>query len=87
MPKRIAETPPDKQVSEFIGSGPFVFKKDLWRPGEKVVYEKFADYKPRAEPPSGLAGGKLVYLDRVEWVVLPDAADLGQRPDRAARST
>src|SRR3954447_24171648 len=39
MPKRIAETPPDKQVSEFIGSGPFVFKKEQWRPGEKVVYE------------------------------------------------
>ena len=73
MPKRIAETPPDKQISEFIGSGPFVFKKELWRPGEKVVYEKFADYKPRPEPPSGLAGGKIVYLDRVEWVVLPDA--------------
>src|SRR6185312_8868742 len=41
MPKRIAETPPDKQISEFIGSGPFVFRKDQWRPGEKVVYEKF----------------------------------------------
>jgi peptide/nickel transport system substrate-binding protein len=73
MPKRIAETPPDKQISEFIGSGPFVFKKELWRPGEKVVYEKFADYKPRSEPASGLAGGKIPYLDRVEWVVLPDA--------------
>jgi peptide/nickel transport system substrate-binding protein len=73
MPRRIAETPPDKQVSEFIGSGPFVFRKDQWRPGEKVVYEKFADYKPRAEPPSGLAGGKRAYVDRVEWVVLPDA--------------
>jgi peptide/nickel transport system substrate-binding protein len=73
MPKRIAETPPDKQIGEFIGSGPFVFKKELWRPGEKVVYEKFADYKPRSEPASGLAGGKQVFVDRVEWVVLPDA--------------
>jgi peptide/nickel transport system substrate-binding protein len=73
MPRRIAETPPDKQISEFIGSGPFVFKKDLWRPGDKVVYEKFADYKPRSEPASGLAGGKRALVDRVEWVVLPDA--------------
>src|SRR5262249_655184 len=73
MPKRIAETPPDKQVSEFVGSRPFIFRKEQWRPGEKVVYEKFADYKPRPEPASGLAGGKRVYLDRVEWVVLPDA--------------
>jgi peptide/nickel transport system substrate-binding protein len=73
MPKRIAETPPDKQISEYIGSGPFVFRKDLWRPGEKIVYEKFADYKPRPEPASGLAGGKRALVDRVEWVVLPDA--------------
>jgi len=74
MPRRIAaETPPDKQVSEFVGSGPFVFRKDLWRPGEKVVYEKFAAYKPRPEPASGLAGGKQVFVDKVEWVVLPDA--------------
>ena len=71
-PKRIAETPADKQISEYIGSGPFVFMKDQWRPGEKVVYEKFKDYKPRPEPASGLAGGKTAYLDRVEWVVLPD---------------
>ena len=73
MPRRIAETPPDKQISEFIGSGPFVFKKEQWRPGDKVVYEKFADYKPRREPASNLSGGKQVFVDRVEWVVLPDA--------------
>jgi peptide/nickel transport system substrate-binding protein len=72
MPKRVAETPADKQITEFVGSGPFVFMKDQWRPGEKVVYEKFKNYKPRPEPASGLAGGKNVYLDRVEWVVLPD---------------
>ena len=72
MPKRVAETPADKQITEFVGSGPFVFMKDLWRPGEKVVYEKFKGYKPRPEPASGLAGGKTVHLDRVEWVVLPD---------------
>jgi peptide/nickel transport system substrate-binding protein len=73
MPKRIAETDPNKQITEFIGSGPFVFKKDQWRPGDKVVYEKFADYKPRSEPASGLAGGKWALVDRVEWVALPDA--------------
>jgi peptide/nickel transport system substrate-binding protein len=28
MPKRVAETLPDKQISDFVGSGPFVFKKD-----------------------------------------------------------
>src|SRR6185437_5530384 len=28
--------------------------------------------KPRSEPMSGLAGGKVVKLDRVEWVWIPD---------------
>ena len=73
MPKRIAETPGNTQIKEFIGSGPFVFRADLWRPGEKTVYDKFKDYKPRAEPPSALSGGKNVYVDRVEWINITDA--------------
>src|SRR5262249_7454075 len=73
MPKRIAETDPYKQIEEFIGSGPFIFKKDEWKPGEKLVYVKNPKYKPRPEPASGLAGGKVVKLDRVEWVWIPDS--------------
>ncbi|MCW5730405.1 MAG: ABC transporter substrate-binding protein [Alphaproteobacteria bacterium] len=72
MPKRVAETDPNTQISDFIGSGPFVFAKDEWRPGNKTVYTKFADYKPRSEPSSGLAGGKVVKVDRVEWLSMPD---------------
>ena len=44
-----------------------------YQPGVKVVYEKNADYVPRSEPPSGTAGGKVVKVDRVEWVTMPDA--------------
>ena len=36
MPKRIAETDPNKQITEFVGSGPFIFKADEWKPGEKI---------------------------------------------------
>jgi len=72
MPKRIAETDPFKQIDEYVGSGPFVFKKDEWKPGEKLVYTRFAKYKPRAEPMSGLAGGKIAKVDRVEWVAMSD---------------
>ena len=72
MPKRVAETPPDKQIEDFTGSGPFVFKRDEWQPGSKLVYVKFDKYKPRAEPPSGLAGGKVVKIDRVEWLPIRD---------------
>jgi len=72
MPKRVAETDPNTQISDFTGSGPFVFKKDEWKPGDKTVYVKFDKYKPRAEAASGLAGGKAVKVDRVEWKWIPD---------------
>ncbi len=73
MPKRVAEMPISQQISDTTGSGPFIFKKNEWKPGEKVVYVRNPDYKPRAEPPSGLAGGKVAKLDRLEWVSIPDS--------------
>ena len=39
----------------------------------KAVYEKNSDYVPRKEPPSWTAGGKVVKVDRVEWITMPDA--------------
>src|SRR5205809_3642160 len=36
MPKRVAELPIAQQLSDTTGSGPFIFKKDEWKPGEKV---------------------------------------------------
>lgn len=72
MPKRVAETPASEQITDYTGSGPFVFRRDLWKPGNIAVYEKFKDYKPRNEPPSWGAGGKVVKVDRVEWISMPD---------------
>lgn len=73
MPKRIAETDPFEQISEYIGSGPFVFQADEWVPGSKVVYTKFEDYVPRDEPASAAAGGKIAKVDKVIWQYFPDA--------------
>jgi peptide/nickel transport system substrate-binding protein len=74
MPKRIADTDPFKQIEEHIGSGPYVFKRDEFKPGDKAVYLRNAKYVARKEPPSGSAGGKNVYVDRVEWnLALRDA--------------
>src|SRR5258708_3551958 len=72
MPKRVAALPVNQQLSDATGSGPFIFKKDEWKAGEKVVYVRNPAYKPRPEPPSGLAGGKVAKLDRIEWVWIPD---------------
>ena len=72
MPKRFAETDPFEQVTDMVGSGPFKFSKEEWVPGSKVVYLKNEDYVPRKEPPSFAAGGKVVKVDRVEWIYTPD---------------
>ena len=72
MPERIAKTDPNTQITEMIGSGPFRFVASEWVPGSKVVYEKFTDYVPRKEPASQAAGGKVVYVDRVESIYIPD---------------
>jgi peptide/nickel transport system substrate-binding protein len=75
MPERLAKTDPFTQVTEMVGSGPFRFKADERMSGARVVYERFADYKPREDGPSGWTGGpKVVNFDRVEWNVVPDAA-------------
>ena len=74
MPARIAETDPFKQITEYVGSGPMKFIKGEWVPGAKAVFERNADYVPRSEPASWLAGGKVMKLDRIEWIIQPDAA-------------
>src|SRR5712671_4913624 len=73
MPKRLAETPAGQQIKEQVGSGPFKFVQAEFQPGVKAVYEKNPDYVPRKEPPSWTAGGKVVKVDRVEWITMPDA--------------
>ncbi|MGD9881536.1 MAG: ABC transporter substrate-binding protein [Reyranella sp.] len=74
MPARVAATDPNTQIKaeDVIGSGPFIFKRDEWKPGEKTVYVKNPKYKPRSEPASGLAGGKVVKVDQVVWRVVGD---------------
>jgi len=73
MPERMAMTDPFKQINDTVGSGPFKFVKEEYQPGHQVVYVKNADYVPRKEPPSWASGGKVVKVDRVEWLYIPDA--------------
>ena len=73
MPERLANTDPFQQITEMVGSGPFKFVKDEFEPGHRVVYVKNTDYVPRKEPASWASGGKVVKVDRVEWLYIPDA--------------
>lgn len=72
MPARLANLPANAAVPEVVGSGPFLFDRAGWRPGERAVFLRNPRYRPRSEPASGLAGGKVVRFDRVEAISMPD---------------
>jgi peptide/nickel transport system substrate-binding protein len=74
MPQRVAEASPDEQIKEIIGSGPFKFVKSEWQPSHQAVFVKNLEYVPRKEPASWAAGGKVVRVDRVVWMTIPDSA-------------
>ncbi|MFK4492396.1 ABC transporter substrate-binding protein [Bradyrhizobium sp. USDA 336] len=72
MREKDADRPPAQRVTEHIGSGPFKFNKALFQPGVRYVYDRNEKYVPRHEPPSGLAGGKIVKIDRANWEAIGD---------------
>jgi len=53
-----------------IGSGPYKFV--LWDVGNRVLLERFEGYLPRSEAPSGHAGAKYGFVDRIEFLEIPD---------------
>ena len=75
MPERLARTDAATQVTEIIGSGPYRYIAGERVAGSRTVYQKFEGYVPRPEGTASFtAGPKLAHIERVEWVVIPDAA-------------
>jgi peptide/nickel transport system substrate-binding protein len=72
MPERLARTPGDQRITEMVGSGPFRFRRDLWRSGASMILERNPAYVARAEKPDFLAGGKHVHIDELDLRVMPD---------------
>jgi len=72
MPARLARLDAAKPVPEVIGSGPFIFQRKEWRPGDVASFVPNPRYRARPEVPDGLAGGKVVKLDRVDIVSIAD---------------
>ena len=72
MRKREAETDPMQKIDKVVGSGPFILNEDETKVGTQYVYDKNPSYVPRSEPASGYAGGKVVKVDRVVYVNMPD---------------
>jgi peptide/nickel transport system substrate-binding protein len=74
MPERVVRAAGDGRVTEIIGSGPFVFRQDLYRPGDRIILDRNPRYVPRAEPADFLAGGKRVNIEGLDIRVIPDGS-------------
>jgi peptide/nickel transport system substrate-binding protein len=75
MPERLAKTDAFTQVQEMVGSGPYRFVAGERLAGARMVYEKFAGYKPRESgTASWTSGPKVANFDRVIWQIIPDSA-------------
>ncbi|PWJ85134.1 peptide/nickel transport system substrate-binding protein [Mesorhizobium loti] len=73
MREKNADTPATEAVTTNIGSGPFKFNESLFRPGASLTYDRNEQYVPRPEPADGLAGGKIVKVNRVILENIRDA--------------
>ena len=83
MPRRLTELAGTGRLTEIVGSGPYRYRPDERVVGARVVYTKFDGYVPRQEPGNWLAGGKVAYIPRVVWTVIPDAATAAASLQRA----
>ncbi|MBW7970203.1 ABC transporter substrate-binding protein [Bradyrhizobium sp. BR 10289] len=72
MRRKEAETDPTQQISEIVGSGPYVFNRNATKMGAIYVYDRNDSYRPREGAPSGTTGAKVAKLDRIVWENMPD---------------
>lgn len=71
-PATQVEANADLDIEVPIGTGPY-FISDR-RDGQFTAFDRFDAYVGRVEPPSGFAGGKVAYADRIVLHEIPDAA-------------
>ena len=72
MPERLASQPPDRPITEAIGSGPWKFLPGEFVQGARAAYARNEAYVPREEPAEAAAGGKRVHFERLELIWIPD---------------
>ena len=77
MPPEMYMVDPDEgpglgDYETFGGTGPYQLVQ--WRPGDRLLFTKWADYQSPPGPTSFLAGTRLAYADVLEAIVIPEAA-------------
>ena len=74
VPERLAGGPADAKITDMTGSGPFIFRKDEWKSGDKMVLARNPAYVSRPEKSDFLAGGKVVNIDTITLKTISDVS-------------
>lgn len=72
MPKEIIDATPAEGLTEFVGTGPYVF--DQWRTDQYIRLHKFEDYQSPEGEPSGLAGYREAKSDTLVIDIVTDSS-------------
>jgi peptide/nickel transport system substrate-binding protein len=70
MPKSVAEASGLKPATEYVGTGPYMFRK--WEPGRQIVLVRNPRYASRTEDWGGLTGKKVAYADEIDFFPVAD---------------
>jgi peptide/nickel transport system substrate-binding protein len=71
-PKEVIDAAGDRELKQFIGTGPFRFVEH--KPDRHVRLARFKEYAPRSQPPNGAGGKRVAYLDELLFIPVPDGA-------------
>lgn len=71
-PREVIEEAAGGQIRRFVGTGPYRFVEHV--PDVRIRLERFDRYRPRDDPPDGMAGRREAFLDAIEFLPVPDAS-------------
>ncbi len=71
-PKEVIEEAGTGMIRRPIGTGPYRLAEHV--PDRHIRLERFDRYRPRAEPPDGLAGARRAHFDTILILPVPDPA-------------
>lgn len=72
IPAEIAEASMSGEMTEFIGTGPFMLNERL--PDRYISIVRFEDYARLDMDADGYGGGKTAYFDEIRFIPVPDQA-------------
>ncbi len=71
-PKSVIDASGEDGLTEYIGTGPYRFVEH--QPDRFIRIDRFDEYAALPGNPNGYGGSKLAYVDRMEFVPVPDEA-------------